>query len=118
MREDMMMILLGDDPIPWGKTDGGSFTYQLGRGRYEDLTLTRIRSDANLRWLYLHINDVGRRTKVVQEHLNGNGARTGSGLIYEGRIARVLPMSYDANGNGVGLDRVVIEPSSVRLLSA
>lgn len=115
LREDMVLILLGDDPIAWTSAEGGSVLKGMRR-RYEPLLLERIRSDMNLPFLMDHITSVGKRSEVVLEHLDQNGNPMGVGLVYEGRITCVTPASANANKAAIATDTAILQPTNVRLL--
>lgn len=113
VREDMMYVTVGDDPVPWDQATGGEKT---GSMRFDPLVLRRVVSDKTIPLLLALTKRVGGRTEVTLEQMNMAGERTGDGLVYEGRIASVRPASYNANAAGVAQDVVTIKPFRIRRL--
>lgn len=119
-REDMCLILLEGDPIPWTSAEGGEAYLDWAEGRlkrgYSDLTLTRIRSDASVYELFDHIQYVGKSRTAVLFHYTADGTPSGKGLAYYGTLSRVVPTGWDANSSRIASDHVVLKPTMVSSL--
>jgi hypothetical protein len=113
LREDSLLVTLGDDPTPWMSAMGGA----RSENGYTDLVLTRVRRDSSPPEIVEWSRRVGRWTRVTVAHVTPDMTPTSSGLVYEGVLVRVQPAEYDANSHSVAVDRVVLRPFSMEALS-
>jgi hypothetical protein len=141
IREDMMHVTVGDDPIPWGLMTGGdarsASSYQQANRTtplgafFEPIELARIRSDKTVAWIAKWASRTGHTVELRAAHLNADGNPTGYGLIFDGSIVAarfaaakdlkgligvVTPANYNANSSNIAMDRLTIQPTAIRAL--
>lgn len=132
--EHTILVLIGDDPIPWDRCDGVKAELVDGETVYEPITLTRVRADNTVDRIVDWANRIGHTIEVRQIHLTQEAQETGHGLTVDGTVAGVNTTdkddlfravltaaglsAMDAARANVALDELVIQPTGIRHLTS
>jgi hypothetical protein len=114
-----MYVTVGDfDPTPWAGARGLARETARGWTKWSEFTVERFRDDRNVNSIVEFTQHVGRELLVTEAHMNRNdGTQTDAGLQISARLERVELADYNANANGVAVDRLILRPVTVKAMS-